>query len=80
MKVIETVDEHCKHKDCVFRGHLSHVKNSTACCDYLYLTGKRRGCKISECDKYRKGSRVIRIDRGIGFISSLEQNDEIADI
>lgn len=23
-------------------------------CDYLCMTGKRRGCNIGECDKYEK--------------------------
>lgn len=80
MKEIETVEEHCKHIDCVFRGHLSHVRNSTSCCDYLFLTGKSRGCKISECDKYIKGVRKIRNDIIYGFIPTLEQENEIIDL
>lgn len=49
--MVETVAEHCKHKDCMFRSLLS----STPYCAYLAVTKHPRGCSISECDKYQKG-------------------------
>lgn len=37
----------CKHKGCMYRGRIGGVD----CCDYCFITGHPRGCKISECDK-----------------------------
>ena len=42
---METIKD-CKHKDCIY---------NTGTCDYSLVTGHRRGCKISECDKYTPG-------------------------
>lgn len=42
---METIRD-CKHRDCIYR---------TSTCDYCMVTGHRRGCKISECDKYTPG-------------------------
>lgn len=49
--MIETVNEHCKHKDCSYRKALSHGR-WTYYCDYIGATGHSRNCPISECDKY----------------------------
>ena len=46
---IEYVSTHCKHKDCSYRKLLG---TWIPYCDYIGATGKSRGCKISECDKY----------------------------
>lgn len=48
----ETVKEHCKHKDCRYR-----AKGATGIeyCKYMIVTGKPRGCDISDCDKYVTG-------------------------
>ena len=50
-EMIETVNKHCKHKDCSYRKVLQ-VGCWTEYCDYIGATGHSRGCKISECDKY----------------------------
>ena len=52
----EVVSRDCKHRDCTYRSNNSNV--GTVTCDYLINTGQERGCKISECDKYkpRKGN------------------------
>lgn len=42
-------------RSCIYSSTLSAT--ATVSCDYLLLTGKRRGCKIGECDKYKKGKR-----------------------
>lgn len=39
----------CRHPDCHYRS----AKNTVPTCDYLLRTGMPRGCKISECDKYK---------------------------
>lgn len=48
----ETVREHCKHKDCKYRGRYSDGEY----CKYLLATGRPRGCDISSCDKYEAGT------------------------
>lgn len=58
---IETVDEHCKHEDCCYRFLLTHGYRAVHYCDYIGVEGKPRGCKISECDKYRKGRRRCKL-------------------
>lgn len=63
MKKVETVTEHCKHPDCVYRGNISASNQYTEpCCDYILLEKKCRGCAISKCDKYRRGVRKNRIN------------------
>lgn len=54
MSEIETVVRHCKHKDCIYRGYLYW----TPFCDYIGVEKKSRGCKISECDKYKPGKKI----------------------
>lgn len=53
----------CRHPDCFYHG----TKNTTPTCDYLLHTGTPRGCKISECDKYRpegkKNKSIVIFDR-----------------
>ena len=44
-----------KCKDCFYYGV------STSTCDYILVTGKRRGCPIDEnCTKYLKGDGTVR--------------------
>lgn len=50
---METVREHCKHVDCVYRGRF----NFEPACEYILLEGKPRGCSISKCNKYKIGIR-----------------------
>lgn len=64
MEVIETVDEHCKHPDCVYRMKLVHGYPMGEFCNYSGIMGRSRGCSISECDKYRAGRRSCRMTRG----------------
>ena len=54
-EVIETVEEHCKHEDCIYRGK---VFAFTPCCLYAMFEERTRGCKISECDKYTAGEKI----------------------
>ncbi len=42
-----------KCKTCKYRG-----ENDKNGCDYIYITGHRRGCPVEECDKYEKGNRI----------------------
>ena len=61
--MIETVKEHCEHEDCIYRGKFG----SDPCCQYILIAEKRRGCKISECDKYAAGTVSIVSTMG-GFM------------
>ena len=59
MSEIQTVEEQCKHEDCVFLGKVSVPDyGMTPCCDYILLTREPRGCSIENCDKYRTGRRI----------------------
>lgn len=54
----------CRHPDCFYRS----AKNTVPTCDYLLRTGVPRGCKITECDKYRprgneKNKSIVIFDR-----------------
>ena len=52
MVKVETVAEHCKHKDCVYRCDIS----GGTICGYILYEGEPRRCAISKCDKYRQKS------------------------
>lgn len=58
--MVETVREHCPHKDCKYRGSI----NGVPWCMYLFVTGNVRKCDISKCDKYEKGK--LRITSTLG--------------
>ena len=45
----KTSKELCNTCKYVFKGD-----NSLICCDYLLITGTRRGCEAGVCDKYEK--------------------------
>ena len=48
-EMVKTTREYCM--GCIYSTFES--KNSTSySCDYLCMTGKRRGCKVGECDKF----------------------------
>ena len=53
----ETVNTHCKHPDCIYRLHLD---NYIDCCYYAVIEYEARGCKISECTRYKKGTRKVK--------------------
>lgn len=54
MQKNETVKEHCKHEDCVYRRYLCW----TPYCDYIGIERKSRKCDISTCDKYKPGKKI----------------------
>lgn len=59
----ETI-EPCKHP----RLLLSQRENTLPTCDYILRTGVPRGCKVSECDKYKprgkeKNKTIVIFDR-----------------
>ena len=54
MKEIQTVAEHCKHDDCIYR---RIIGTYMPVCYYAVVMGECRKCKISECDKYRSGTK-----------------------
>lgn len=73
MQVIETVDEHCKHKDCIYRFRFDRCDF----CNYIVVEGKPRGCSISECDKYVKGRKEPKMtENGLWFIRVAEEETE----
>ena len=54
----------CKHPDCYYYS----AKNTVPTCDYILRTGVPRGCKVSECDKYKprgkeKNKSIVIFDR-----------------
>ena len=54
----------CRHPDCFYRS----AKNTVPTCDYILRTGVPRGCKVSECDKYKprgkeKNKSIVIFDR-----------------
>lgn len=51
---VETVNEDCKHKDCLYR---CHSRTGADTCDYILYTGNPRGCGIRDCDKYVKETK-----------------------
>ncbi len=57
MKEIETCEQYCKHEDCVYR---RLVGVGTPICFYAAIMRESRKCKISECNKYRTGTKKAR--------------------
>ena len=51
----ETVKQDCIYKDCKYRGSFDYQP----CCIYMLVTGEPRGCKISECNKYKAGKVTV---------------------
>lgn len=43
----------CERKNCVY-----HPKMKGNTCDYYLITGKRRGCSVMECDKYKRKKKI----------------------
>ena len=41
----------CKRRDCHYKRSVNGSEDYT--CDYLIITGRPRGCKVEECDKYK---------------------------
>lgn len=53
---VEECRTHCRHIDCVYRGQID--AGHTPVCLYAMYEGRARGCKISECDKYKAGKKI----------------------
>lgn len=71
MDVIETVEEHCVHMDCVYRMTL---ERGVPFCNYCAMEEEPRGCKISECTRYRTGTRTVTMTKeGLHFLWRIEQ-------
>lgn len=52
---IELVSECCQHEDCVYRATIyPHIP----ICNYAAVEHQIRGCKISECNRYRGGEPI----------------------
>ncbi len=49
--MVETVREHCLHTDCKYRTRF----DSQPSCGFMIITGRPRGCSISECNRYEPG-------------------------
>lgn len=56
MQEVETVAEHCKHEDCIYRSYIDG--GATPICFYAVVACESRKCKISECDKFKKGEKI----------------------
>ena len=72
MTEVETVMKHCKHPDCMYRGHFD---GDVRCCHYMLITGHSRGCSISACDKYRPGT-IKTISRLGGVHYDIKEDDQ----
>lgn len=73
MDAIETVEEHCSHKDCVYRCTLHSL--GTDFCSYILAEGEPRGCDISACNKYRKGRRKVVMTRSGIWFHKIEEEE-----
>ncbi len=51
-----------KCKTCIYRSREGTPRN----CDYILVTGKRRGCPVEKCEKYKKGRRKHWKDEDTG--------------
>lgn len=56
MKEVETVAKHCAHEDCIYRRHIGG--GAVPICFYAVIMNETRKAKISECDKYRTGTKT----------------------
>lgn len=78
-EVIEQVSTHCKHPECIYRSSISG--GNIPVCLYAMLAGEARGCKISECDKYKDGRKIRpRMKEKYIIYWETEVYDEDADI
>ena len=57
MKEIETCADNPKCHDCIYR---RTIGSDVPICFYAVLMQECRGCKISECDKYKTGTKQAR--------------------
>lgn len=47
-----------KCRSCIYRATAQAVNG----CDYILITTTMRGCSAKECDKYKRGKRISRMD------------------
>ena len=74
MEVVETVEEYCSQKDCIYRSPLTSYQVDY--CNYIVVEGKPRGCSISTCDKYKAGKKkVVMTRRGLWLEWLIEEED-----
>lgn len=60
-EVEELVSELCP-EDCIYRNYIDG--GNTPICYYAVIMCECRGCKISECDKYKPGKPIkVRMDK-----------------
>lgn len=58
--IIEEVDDYCP-SDCIYRLRFDNV---STCCGYCIVENQPRGCKVSECNRYKRGKRRVTIEKG----------------
>ena len=68
MQEIETVKEHCKHEDCYYRRRIGSRTKDDGYCNYACMEHMPRGCKISECDKYKPQAAERRPHMNSDFV------------
>jgi len=56
-KMVETSKEYCKNCEYYSRGSNDA---SSGCCFYIVKTGKRRGCEIGYCNKFKKKKENVK--------------------
>ncbi len=60
----------CMRKDCVY--HPAGGNRERGTCDYLSITGHRRGCSIVECTRYQTGKRIRQCFQSTGVMVASE--------
>lgn len=68
--------EYCDKHDCYYRGYLAFKSNRHSFCNYACIEHKPRGCKISECDKYKPMKTKRKPIMRDGYIQWVEVIDE----
>ena len=48
----------CPKEDCKYKGSISNSNIET--CDFLYLTGIRRGMPVEECTRHKEEHKIIK--------------------
>lgn len=62
---------HCKKSDCRFK---SIINTNTQICYYMGITGRPRGCRPTECDKYEKAKNKRKSNQADILISHDPEN------
>ena len=75
---VELAKDYCP-SDCYYRSYIDG--GNTPICFYAVIERKCRGCRISECDKYRKGTPTKAVmQRDYAILWEYDYDDEDADI